>query len=173
MIEAVNSVVSNAQLARVSADQVATLNSFAADQPVVETVARAPVAPYISPYVSVDTRFDTAVIQIRDSDTGDVLTQFPSEPTLQSRQAQAAREEAARQASLGEPSNNAPQIAQTPTPQTQRVDSSTTVQNVIVAQQAAAPTQENSTAGAAQVAIAALSAGAQAAQVATTTSVTA
>lgn len=77
MIEAVNSAISNAQQARFTADQVATLNSFAADIEAVESVARGPVAPYVSPYVSVDTRFDTAVLQIRDSDTGDILTQFP------------------------------------------------------------------------------------------------
>jgi len=171
MIEAVNSVVSNAQLARVSTDQVATLNSFAADQPAVESVARGPVAPYVSPYVSVDTRFDTAVIQIRDSDTGDVLTQFPSEPTLQSRQAQAARE-AQLQRSVAK---TAPEPASEPQLRTDTIDTPTasTVQTAVLAQQSSAPAQTNSSAGAAQVAIAAFSAGAQSGQVATTTTVTA
>lgn len=157
MIEAVNSVVSNAQQARVTTDQVATLNSFAASQQAVESVSRGPVAPYISPFVSVDTRYNQAVLQIRDSDTGDVVRQFPSEPTLQQRQAEAARQ-AAQQAGL---------VAEQPSPLTQ----DSTFQATVIAQ--SSPAESNSTAGVAQAAIAALSAGAQSGQSATTTSVTA
>lgn len=53
-----------------------------------------PEAPYISPYISVDINYNKAVLQIRDSDTGDVLKQFPSESRLQ----QIRQETAARQA---------------------------------------------------------------------------
>ncbi len=150
MIEAVNSVISNAQLARGTTDQTATLNSFAADTQAIESVARAPLAPFISPYISVDTNFDTAVLQIRDSDTGDVLTQFPSESALQQRRAQAARQESAELQTQSRETREAP---------TQRVDTSaTTFQAQQVAQRSAPPAAAG---GPAQAAIAALSAGAQ------------
>ena len=157
MIEAVNSVVSNAQQARVVTEQVATLNSFAASEVAVESVSRGPVAPYISPFVSVDTNFNTAVLQFRDSETGDVLNQFPSESALEARQRQAARQEAQREEAV----------------RREAVTSSTTFQASVIAQQASAPAQEGTSAGVAQAAIAALSAGAQSGQTSSTTSVTA
>lgn len=81
MIEAVNSAVANASLVRGSANQVdaARVEISTGNGPV------APRAPFISPFISLDNNFDTAVIQIRDSETGDVLRQFPSEQTLSSR----------------------------------------------------------------------------------------
>lgn len=81
MIEAVNSVVANASLIRVSAEQIDVARSDEAREP-----AATPQAPYISPYISVDQTANVAVIQIRDSETGDVLTQFPSESRIQARQ---------------------------------------------------------------------------------------
>ena len=159
MIEAVNSAVSNAQQARVVTEQVATLNSFAANEQVVESVSRGPVAPYISPFVAVDTNFDTAVIQFRDSETGDIINQFPSESALEARQRQAAAQEAQREEALRR--------------ETSVSASSTTFQASVIAQQASAPTQEGTSAGVAQAAIAALSAGAQSGQASSTTSVTA
>lgn len=74
MIEAVNAVIANAPLLRGNAEQVAVAN--AADQ--IETVSTAPQAPYISPYIYMDVNLDKAVLQIRDSETGDVLSQFPA-----------------------------------------------------------------------------------------------
>lgn len=167
MIEAVNSVISNAQLARFSADQVATLSSFAADTQAVESVARGPVAPYISPYISVDTRFDTAVLQIRDSDTGDILTQFPSEATLEQRRTQAARSEAIR-ADLEQTTSEPVNTTRTST----NLDIGATA---FQAQQVAQSTPPApSVGGAPQAALAALSAGAQSGQaVAGTVNVTA
>lgn len=158
MIEAVNSVISNAQLARVSTDRIATVNSFAADTSAVESVARAPVAPYISPYIALDTRYNTAVLQIRNSDTGDVLTQFPSESRLRQRSAEAALQEAARQQSQPAPVETR---AAAPSP------SETTFQVTSIAQESVQPT--SSSAGTAQAAIAALSAGAQSGLSGTTT----
>lgn len=164
MIEAVNSVISNAQLARVSTDQIATADSFAADVNAVESVARAPVAPYISPYIAVDARFDTAVLQIRDSDTGDVLNQFPSESRLrQAAQREAAQAAAERLSSVRSSAPQAPQAAPTP--------SETTFQVSSITQESVQPA--SSTAGAAQAAIAALSAGAQSGLATSTVSVTA
>ncbi|MCB9988723.1 MAG: hypothetical protein H6868_05225 [Rhodospirillales bacterium] len=52
-------------------------------------------APYVSPYIHVDLNYDKAVLQIRDSDTGDVLNQFPSQKRLE-----ALARDAARQASV-------------------------------------------------------------------------
>ncbi|MCB9982328.1 MAG: hypothetical protein H6861_01465 [Rhodospirillales bacterium] len=154
MIEAVNSVISNARLARFTADQVATLNSFAADAEAVQSVARGPVAPYVSPYISVDTRFDTAVLQIRDSDTGDILTQFPSETTLEQRRVQAARAEAAR----AETARATTEPVNTPSQNASNLDVS---EAAFQAQQVAQTTPTQSVGGAPQAAIAALSAGAQ------------
>lgn len=163
MIEAVNSVISNAQLARAAAVQVATSNSFAASNEAIETVARAPVAPFISPYISVDTNFDTAVLQIRDSDTGDVLTQFPSESALQQRRAQASRQETVQLQTQTREVREAPaQPVQT---------AETTFQAQQVAQASTPPAAAG---GEAQAAVAALSAGAQSGQAsASTVSVTA
>lgn len=162
MIEAVTSAVSNAQQVRAATDQTATLNSFAASQQAVESVSRGPVAPYLSLNVAVDTTYDTAIFQIRDSGTGDVIDQFPSEPTLQQRQAQAARQEAAREEAARQ--QQAPSTADV---------SSTTFQASVIAQQSSAPSLEGSSAGVAQAAVAALSAGAQSGATSSTTSVTA
>ena len=88
MIEAVNSVISNAPLLRGNTEQV---SSARVELP--ETVSAGPQAPFVSPFVSVDFNFDTAVLQIRDSDTGDVIRQFPSESALQARQRATAASE--------------------------------------------------------------------------------
>jgi hypothetical protein len=77
MIEAVNSVVANAPLIRGNAESAASSRAAA---PI-----SAPKAPYISPYVHLDVNYDMAVLQIRDSDTGDVVRTIPSEGSLQSR----------------------------------------------------------------------------------------
>lgn len=89
MIEAVNSVISNAVLARGSAEQQSVARSYAANPERVQEVAR---APYVSPYISMDINYNKAVLQIRDSDTGDVVRQFPSESQMEAyRKAQAAQ----------------------------------------------------------------------------------
>ena len=89
MIEGVTSSAANAQVAKtVSQPAVsAALSKNAGHQ------TEPPKAPYISPFVKVDTEANKAVILIRDSDTGDVLTQFPSESAIKARQiADAERE---------------------------------------------------------------------------------
>mgnify|MGYP000642751820 CR=1 FL=1 len=95
MIEAVNSVLSNAQFLRESAGKADAARSLAANPERTQEIA-APKAPYISPYISVDVNFDTAVLQIRDSNTGDVVNQYPSESRLQQRQ-RAARQDQSEQ----------------------------------------------------------------------------
>lgn len=88
MIEAVNSVVANAALLRGNADQgqQARLNNFASSN---SERAQLTLAPYVSPYIQIDTNFNKAVLQLRDADTGDVVNQFPSETTMRARAAQA------------------------------------------------------------------------------------
>ena len=102
MIEAVNSVLANASLSRGSTVQA---SNAARVEP--QTVAQAPQAPYISPYIALDYNTNQAVIQIRDSDTGDVLTQFPSESRVRELQA----EQAQRQAQLQQGASSAPQAS--------------------------------------------------------------
>jgi len=84
MIEAVNSVLSNASSTRVVAEQQSTVRSYAANPEKTQEVAR---TPYVSPYISIDRSSNRAVLQIRDSDTGDVKTQYPTEGQLKAYQA--------------------------------------------------------------------------------------
>lgn len=81
MIEAVNSVLSNAPYTKAVVEQQSTANSFAANPARVQQASLQ--APYISLYIKVDTNFDKAVLQIRDSDTGDVVRQIPTESQLE------------------------------------------------------------------------------------------
>lgn len=169
MIEAVNSVISNAPLIRGNAEQVAASNSFAADAAAVETVARMPLAPYISPYIAVNTDYDKAVLQLRDSETGDVVNQFPSEQTLAARQ---RTEKAQLNAKLAESTGGS-------APETSQSSNSfaslgiNVPQGVTYVQESAPAPSSSQGAGVAQAAIAALSLGAAAGQATTTVSVTA
>jgi len=81
MIEAVNSVLSNAPFTKAVVEQQSVVNSFAANPARVQQATIQ--APYISLYIKVDTNFDKAVLQIRDSDTGDVVRQIPTESQLE------------------------------------------------------------------------------------------
>jgi hypothetical protein len=170
MIEAVNSVISSAPLIRGNAEQVAASNSFAANAVAVQTVARMPLAPYISPYISVNTDYDKAVLQLRDSDTGDVVTQFPSEQTLRARQRQEV-------ASLNQQLSGEYEAAPIPVAggNSKTVSISQNVPSGItfVQESAPAPVKQSSGAGVAQAAIAALSLGASIGQPTSTVSVTA
>jgi hypothetical protein len=85
MIEAVNSVLSNASVLRGPSEQVDSAAVTVVAES-AQSVANAPRAPYISPYIFVDVNYNKAVLQIRNGDSGDVLQQFPSESTLEARQ---------------------------------------------------------------------------------------
>lgn len=103
MIEAVNSAVANASLIRGNTGQPdAARLEISTEGPV------APRAPFISPFISIDSNFDTAVIQIRDSETGDVIRQFPSEQTLSTR----AREAQLQESRESNSSNSQVQVQQ-------------------------------------------------------------
>lgn len=88
MIEAVNSLLSNTSLLRGSTEAVDSSRSFASNPERLQQVARGPQAPFVSPFIAVDLNHNKAVLQIRDSETGDVLRQFPSESRLQAQEQQ-------------------------------------------------------------------------------------
>lgn len=79
MIEAVNSVLSNAPASRVAAEQQTSTRSFASNPEKTQEAAK---TPYISPYIAIDRNYNKAILQIRDSETGDVVRQFPTEGQL-------------------------------------------------------------------------------------------
>ncbi len=88
MLEAVNSVIANASVLRQQGEQAAVSGSAVSlNQSASGAASPEPLrAPYISPYVHMDLNYDVAVLQLRDSDTGDVLRQIPSETRLQADQ---------------------------------------------------------------------------------------
>jgi len=75
MLEAVNSVVSNAPLLKVNTDNTRIDKGVATSPEVVQRLSASASAPYISPYVYVTK--GEAVLQIRDNNTGDVQRQIP------------------------------------------------------------------------------------------------
>lgn len=115
MIEGVNSVLATAPLARGSAEQAGSARSIAANPERVQEVVK---APFVSPYIYVDVNLDKAVLQIRDSETGDVLRQMPSEQQIRAyERAQGSAREAKEAASVPY-SETQPQTAQVVQPQT-------------------------------------------------------
>ncbi len=124
MIEAVNSSVASASILRAGAQQVNS--TVAAQVDATAPIAEAPKAPYISPHITVDVSYNKAVLQIRDSDTGDVKDQFPTKSKLaEIRRAQAqqeqGREVARRQAKLQTAEISQKVVASTVQPQQQTV----------------------------------------------------
>lgn len=87
MIEAVNSAIANSVLVRGNVEQGASTRASSAATVAASEPREMVLAPYISPFVYVDNQFNKAVLQIRDSDTGEVQRQFPSEQTLAARAA--------------------------------------------------------------------------------------
>lgn len=115
MFEAVNSTLSNAPLLRPQVEQVSAARSYAANPEKVQEVAQ---APYISPFIHLDVNFGKAVLQIRDSDTGDVVRQFPSESALEAARREQIEESrlqyVAPKPSSGEGAQAAPQTVSQP-----------------------------------------------------------
>lgn len=79
MIEGVNASIASASLVRPVSEQVVNARSYAANPTQVQQV---PQAPYISPYISIDYTQNKAVLQIRDSDSGEVIRQIPTDNQL-------------------------------------------------------------------------------------------
>lgn len=162
MIEAVNSTIANATAVRGLVGQIDSASVPAVSNVVPLDTASAPEvpqAPFISPYISVDLEFDKAVLQIRNSETGDVEQQFPT----QSRMAQISQAKIKQEQRQLAASSNAPKPAQPAPLQSSDI---VTVQEVTSSQPA------NTTSSTPQVAVAALSAGAQAGQSASSAGVT-
>ena len=159
MIEAVSSSLVSAQALR------GNVGNVDASQPAV--VREAPKAPYISPHISIDIAHNTAVLQIRDSDTGDVKQQFPTESRLvQISQAQARQEQqqAVRNADIPDappPRQTADVPTSIPVPSVQSAD-------IITVQDVTSSTSANVSQPSPQVAAAALSASAQSTEPSTT-----
>jgi uncharacterized FlaG/YvyC family protein len=105
MIEAVNSVLSNAPYTKAVVEQQSVARSFAANPSRVQEASIQ--APYLSLYIKMDTNFDKAILQIRDNENGDVLRQIPTESQLEAyRRAQTSN--SVRPATV-EPETNAEQ----------------------------------------------------------------
>ena len=112
MLEAVNSVLSNASYTKVATEAQSVVNSYAANPERVQQATTQ--APYLSLYIKVDVNFDKAVLQLRDIDTGDVLRQIPSETQLEAYR-RAATSNAVRKPTAQE---DQPVVAQVATPET-------------------------------------------------------
>ncbi len=164
MIEAVNSSVSSSAVLRATADQVSVQRAQsnpARVQEAAEPLRDAPQVPYISPYIHLDLNYNKAVLQIRDSSTGDVVRQFPSEESLEVRRLQQLREETAVPEDLPEPEVREART-ETPQPQTSRIPGKTASADIITVQDVTSSPPANSSAPP-QIATAAFSAGAQSA----------
>ncbi len=148
MIDAVNSTIANTLPMRsgVSLDGV--------EPPVPSEAPRAPQAPFVSPYIAVDLDFDKAVLQIRDSETGDVKQQFPTQSRLIQLSRAQERLEVAQASQRQDQNSYVESIAQ----QTQQVSDVVTIQDIT------SSLASNQSLPAPQIAAAALSTGAQSAQ---------
>ena len=77
MIEAVNSVLASAPLLRQNAEQQSGAQTSSSPEAVREILK----APYLD-VVRVDVNYDTAVLVLRDSQSGDAVQQIPNEEAL-------------------------------------------------------------------------------------------
>jgi hypothetical protein len=144
MIEAANSVLQTAPAVRAVAEQASSnLESIAANPERTQKVVIQ--APYVSPYISVDVNYNRAVLQLRDSETGDVKDQYPSRSRMQELAQIAAREAAAQAAVQPQTTGQAnaaqraqPQQSEQPAPQQVQQKSSAPTQQQLAAFQAAA-----------------------------------
>lgn len=80
MIEAVNAVVSNAQILRSMAEQVSATQNLSANPARIQTAAVS--APYLSPHVDFNGGNSKPIFVVRDSSSGEVIKQFPSEAQI-------------------------------------------------------------------------------------------
>jgi len=99
MIEAVKSTVASSALLRGNVDQSSTLNSFAANPDKVQTVSQ---APFVSPTVRIDVLSKIAILEFRESLSGEVLAQIPSEQAIRTYKMREARGDAQLAAKLTE-----------------------------------------------------------------------
>ena len=94
MIEAVKSTLSASPVLQKSMEQMSNTKSFAANPDKIQEVASD--IPYVSPSVRVDNNSKLAILEFRDSGTGEVMIQIPSEAQIEAYK----RREAVKQADL-------------------------------------------------------------------------
>lgn len=97
MIEAVKSTLAAAPVLQRGLEQASNARSFAANP---DRVQEAVEAPYVSPNVRVDNNAKIAILEFRDSVTGDVLTQIPSEAQLEAYKRRQIKQDAQLEAEL-------------------------------------------------------------------------
>ncbi len=97
MIEAVKSTVASSALLRANVDQSSTLNSFAANPDKIQSVSQ---APYVSPTIRVDVNTKIAIMEFRESDTGQVVAHIPSEQAIRTYKLREAKQDAQLMAKL-------------------------------------------------------------------------
>jgi len=162
MIEAVNSTVANATTVRGVVGQMdsASVSAVATVLPASGSNAApsAPQAPFMSPYISVDFNFNKPVLQIRDTQTGAVKQQFPTE----GRMVQTASSQAQLRASMQGQGSTTHYVETTPNAHALQA-SQMAVQTVDVTtvQDVTATPASNTASSTPQIAVAALSAAAQ------------
>lgn len=137
MIEAIKSSVANSVLQRGSVDQSSTLNSFAANPDKVQSVSQ---TPYVSPTVRVDVNTKIAILEFRESTTGEVVTQIPSEQAIRTYKLREAKEDAQLLAKLTQKSGT----QNGSVPSTGNTGSSHIAQESASAQTSNAPVQTSS-----------------------------
>lgn len=160
MIEAVNSTIANATTVR---GMVGQMDSASA--PIVATVLPAsgsnaapsvPPAPYTSPYIAVDFNFNKPVLQIRDSLTGAVKQQFPTEGQM----AQVASSQSRMRASM-QGQSTVQYVTAPATPAVQASQVAVQTVDVTTVQDVTSTPASNTASSTPQFAVAALSAAAQ------------
>ena len=97
MIEAVKSTLAAASSVQKSAEQASNARSFAANPEKKQEVAE---IPYVSPSVRVDNNAKIAILEFKDSLSGDVLVQIPSEAQLEAYKRRQAKEAAQVEAEI-------------------------------------------------------------------------
>lgn len=97
MIEAVKSTLAAAPVVQRALEQSSNARSFAANPDKVQEVAE---APYVSPNVRVDNNAKIAILEFRDSVSGDVLAQIPSEAQLEAYKRRQAKDQASLEAEV-------------------------------------------------------------------------
>ncbi len=135
-------------------------------QEAAEPLRDAPQVPYISPYIHLDLNYNKAVLQIRDSGTGDVVRQFPSEESLEVRRLQQLREQQAldvEEVPLPEIQDSRPEVKQSAP---SRLPGKSASADIITVQDVTSAPPANSSAPP-QIATAAFSAGGQSASAGT------
>lgn len=83
MIDAIAMTVANAAYARVETQKLGVQPAPVRPLPAVKASV---AAPYISPYVIVDDGFSKAILAVRDSATGNIMRQYPSESQIKAYQ---------------------------------------------------------------------------------------